>query len=209
MPRRAPIVIEARFSLPDPAIYWHLQIADRVGEYSLSTLDVQSVWDTYLDTKRRRILAAGYSCRRRETNERVVITLMSLSKAEGSVHRRGEWEQKMAIASRRPAEWPEGPVRDLLLRLVGGESLVSLFELQQTRVIRLLEQDEQPVAELRLDRVSLVGEEGEQVYLDLEVELLPQTPEATLTAIVACLGDEWYLEPEARSKFEWALALMN
>jgi inorganic triphosphatase YgiF len=202
------MVIEAKFSVPDPAVYWQLQIADHVGGYSLSTLNVQSVWDTYLDTKRRRILAAGYSCRRRETNEGIVMTLKSLGGAEGAIHRHGVWELNVS-ASQTPVDWPEGQVRDLVLQLVGGEPLVSLFELQQTRVIRLLEQDEQPVAELRLDRVSLVSDEGEQVYLDLEVELLPQVPEETLAAIAACLGDEWHLEPEARSKFERALAFMN
>jgi inorganic triphosphatase YgiF len=202
------MVIEAKFRVPDPAVYWHLQIADHVGGYSLLTLDVQSVWDTYLDTKRRRILAAGYSCRRRETNEGVVMTLKSLGGAEGAIHRHGMWELNIS-ASRTPADWPEGPARDLVLRLIGQERLVSLIERQQTRVIRLLEQDEQPVAELRLDRVSLVSEEGEQVYFDLEVGLLPHVPEETLTAIVACLHDEWHLEPEARSKFERALALVN
>ena len=202
------MVIEAKFSVPDRAVYWHLQVADRVGGYSLSTLDMQSVWDTYLDTKRRGILAAGYSCRRRETNEGSVITLKSLGGAEGAVHRRGEWEQKMA-ASRRPANWPDSPVRDLVLQLIGQEPLRSLFELHQTRVIRLLKQDEQPVAELRLDSVSLVTEEGEQVYFDLEVELPPQTPEETLTAIVTCLQDEWHLNPEPLSKGERALALLD
>jgi inorganic triphosphatase YgiF len=200
--------IEAKFSVPDPAVYYHLQIADHVGGYSLSTLDVQSVLDTYLDTRRRRILAAGYSCRRRETNEGIVMTLKSLGGAEGAIHRHEVWDLSTS-ASRTPADWPEGPARDLVLQLIGGEPLVSLFELQQTRVIRLLKQDEQPVAELRLDRVSLVSEEGEQVYLDLEVGLLPQVPEETLTAIVACLHDEWRLEPEARSKFERALAFVN
>ena len=204
----ATMEIEAKFTVPDPAVYWHLQIADHVGGYSLSTLDMQSIWDTYLDTKRRRILAAGYSCRRRETNEGSVITLKSLGRAEGPVHRRGEWEQKMA-ASRRPADWPDSPVRDLVLQLIGQEPLLPLFELQQTRVIRLLKQDEEPVARLRLDRVSLVTEDREQVYLDLEVELLPQTPQETLTAIVGCLQDEWHLKPELRSKFERALVLLD
>jgi inorganic triphosphatase YgiF len=193
--------IEAKFTVPDPAVYWSLQIADHVGGYSLSTSQVKPVWDSYLDTKGHRMLEAGYSCRRRVTREGSVITLKSLGGAEGAVHRRGEWEQKMA-ASRRPADWPDSPVRDLVLQLIGQEPLLPLFELQQVRVIRLLKQDEQPVARLRLDRVSLVTEEGEQVYLDLEVELLPQTPEETLTAIVGCLQDEWHLKPEPRSKFE-------
>jgi len=34
-------------------------------------------------------------------------------------------------------------------------------------------------------KFTVVTEDGEQAYLDLEVELNPQTPEETLTAIVA------------------------
>jgi inorganic triphosphatase YgiF len=195
--------------VPDPVVYWSLQTTDHLAGYSLSTTQVKPVWDTYLDTKRHRMLEAGYSCRRRVAYKKgIVITLKSLGRAEGAVHRRGEWQLRM-VARRTPADWPDSPVRDLVLQLIGQEPLVSLFELQQTRVIRLLKQDEEPVAELRLDRVSLVTEDREQVYLDLEVELLPQTPEETLTAIVGCLQDEWHLKPELRSKFERALVLLD
>jgi len=200
--------IEAKFSVPDPVVYWNLQTTDHLAGYSLSTTQVKSVWDTYLDTESHRMLAAGYSYCRRVTREGIVITLKSLSGAEGAVHRRGEWELRTA-ARRTPADWPDSPVRDLVLQLIGQEPLVSLFQLQQVRVIRLLKQDEEPVAELRLDRVSLVTEDREQVYLDLEVELLPQAPEETLTAIVGCLQDEWHLKPELRSKFERALVLLD
>jgi len=200
--------IEAKFTVPDPVVYWNLQTTDHLAGYSLSTTQVKPVWDTYLDTKRHRMLAAGYSCRRRVTREGIVITLKSLGGVEGAVHRRGEWELKMA-ARRTPADWPDSPVRDLVLQLIGQEPLLALFELQQTRVIRLLKQDEQPVAELRLDKVSLVSEDREQVYFDLEVELLPQTPEETLTGIVGCLQREWHLKPELRSKFERALDLLD
>jgi inorganic triphosphatase YgiF len=100
-------------------------------------------------------------------------------------------------------------VRDLVLQLIGQEPLLTLFELQQTRVIRLLKQDEKPVAELRLDKVSLITNDREQAYLDVEVELLPQTSEETLTAIVGCLQDGWHLKPEPLSKFERALDLLD
>jgi inorganic triphosphatase YgiF len=43
----------------------------------------------------------------------------------------------------------------------------------------------------------------------LEVELLPQTSEETLTAIVGCLQDGWHLKPEPLSKFERALVLLD
>ena len=135
---------------------------------------MKPVWDTYLDTKRQRILAAGYSCQRRLTREGIVITLKSLGGAKGAVHHRRKYELSMAT-SRPPFDWPDSPVRDLVLRLIGGEPLLTFFELRQTRVIRMLKEDDQPLAELSLDSVTLVTNETERVYLVLEVELLPQT----------------------------------
>ena len=206
--RGTPLVIEAKFTVPDPVVYWSLQTTDHLAGYSLSTTQVKPVWDTYLDTKSQRILAAGYSCRRRVTREGIVITLKSLGGAMGAVHRRRICELSMAT-SRPPVDWPDSPVRDLVLQHIGGEPLLTFFELRQTRVIRMLKEDDQPVAELSLDSVSLVTAETERVYLVLEVELLPPTTEGTLMTIVGCLQDVWNLKPEPLSKFERALDLLN
>ena len=206
--RGVPMEIEAKFAIPDPVVYWRLQTTDHLAGYSLSTTQVKPVWDTYLDTKHHRILAAGYSCRRRETREGIVITLKSLGGAEGAVHHRRQWELSMA-AIQPPVDWPDSQVRDLVLQLIGGEPLLTFFELRQTRVIRMLKEDDQPVAELSLDSVSLFTDETEQVYLVLEVELLPQTAEGTLITIVGCLQDGWNLKSEPLSKFERALVLLN
>jgi len=146
--------IEAKFSVANPAVYWQLQTANQLAGYSLSTVQVKDIRDTYLDTRQRRILAAGYSCRRRETREGIVMTLKSLDSAEGAVHRRGEWEVTLAV-DQPPAKWPDSPVRDRVLKLIGKDSLLPLFDLQQTRIVRLVRQNEQPLAELSLDRVSL------------------------------------------------------
>ena len=100
-------------------------------------------------------------------------------------------------------------MRDLVLQLIGGEPLQTFFELQQTRVIRMLKDDDQPVAELSLDSVSLVTAETERVYLVLEVELLPQIPEETLMTIAGCLQDVWNLKSEPLSKLERALVLLD
>jgi inorganic triphosphatase YgiF len=202
------MVIEAKFTVPDAAVYWKLQTADHLARYSLSTTQVKPVWDTYLDTKSQRILAAGYSCQQSLTREGIVITLKSLGGAEGAIHRRRICELNMAT-SRPPVDWPDSPVRDLVLQLIGGQPLQTFFELQQTRVIRLLKQDEKPVAELSLDKVSLITDDTEQVYLVLEVELLPQTAEGTLMTIAGCLQDVWNLKPEPLSKFERALVLLD
>ena len=206
--RQAPMVIEAKFTVPDPAVYWSLQTRDHLAGYSLSTTQVKHVWDTYLDTKRHRILAAGFSCRRRETRERTVITLKNLGRAEGAVHRRRKSE--LSMATNRPvADWPDSPVRDLVVQLIGQEALLTFFELRQTRIIRMLKDNDQPVAELSLDSVSLVTDDTEQVYLVLEVELLPQTPQETLMTIAGCLQDVWNLNSEPLSKFEQALVLLD
>ncbi len=208
LPRQDPIVIEAKFTVPDPVVYWSLQTTDHLAGYSLSTTQVKPVWDTYLDTKSQRILAAGYSCRRRVTREAIVITLKSLGAAQGAVHHRKKFELSMAT-SRPPVDWPDSSLRDLVLQLIGGEPLLAFFELRQTRVIRMLKEDDQPLAELSLDSVSLVTHDTEQVYLVLEVKLLPQTPEGTLMTIVGCLQDVWNLKPEPLSKFERALVLLD
>lgn len=206
--RHTPMEIEVKFTVPDPAVYWSLQKTDHLARYSLSTTKVKPVWDTYLDTKSQRILAAGYSCCQRLTREGIVITLKSLGGAEGAVHRRRQWELSMAT-SRPPVDWPDSLVRDLVLQLIGPEPLLTFFELRQTRVKRILKEEDQPVAELSLDRVSLVTDETEQVYLVLEVELLPQTPQGTLTTIVGNLQDVWNLKCEPLSKFERALVLLG
>jgi inorganic triphosphatase YgiF len=206
--RNTPMEIEAKFTVPDPVVYWSLQTTDHLAGYSLSTTQVKPVWDTYLDTKSQRILAAGYSCRRRVTHDGIVLTLKSLGTAEGAVHHRRQWELSMA-ACRPPVDWPDRPVRDLVLQLIGQEPLLTFFELRQTRVIRMLKEDDQPVAELSLDSVSLVTDETAQVYLVLEVELLPQTAEGTLMTIVGCVQDVWNLKPEPLSKFERALVLLD
>ncbi len=206
--RQTPMVIEAKFTVPDAVVYWSLQTTDHLAGYSLSTTQVKPVWDTYLDTKRQRILAADYSCCRRVTREGIVITLKGLGGAEGAVHHRRICELSMAT-SRPPVDWPDSPLHDLVLQLIGGEPLLTFFELRQSRVIRMLKEDDQPVAELSLDSVSLVTDETEQVYLVLEVELLPQIAQETLMTIACCLQDGWHLKPEPLSKFERALVLLD
>ena len=42
--------IEAKFSVPNPAVYFQLQANNRLAGYSLSTVQVKDIRDTYLDT---------------------------------------------------------------------------------------------------------------------------------------------------------------
>ena len=200
--------IEAKMRVPDPGVYWTLQTTDSVGEYALTTVQVRNSHDIYLDTRWRRLLTAGYSCRLRESSEGILVTLKSLEPAEGAVHRRGEWDVRLSTFQ-QPVEWPESDVRGLVIPLVGRDPLIPLFDMQQTRIIRMLSQFGKPVAEIRLDRVSMISNKKEQAYLDLEVELLPEVPEASLGAIIKLLQEAWNLQPEPLSKFERGLKLLD
>jgi len=200
--------IEAKFALPDAETLQHLQGIDRLAGFVLAAPQVKQMHDTYLDTVERTLLSADYACRRREREGEVVITLKGLKKAKGAVHRREELEVSLPTDG-PPTEWPASPVRDRVLQLIGEAPLFSLFDLQQTRVVRLVSQDERQVAELSLDDVHLTFSGKEQAYLELEVELGPRGSEEDLATIVACLQDEWGLEPEPRSKFERALNFLE
>ncbi|MGB3715859.1 MAG: CYTH domain-containing protein [Candidatus Promineifilaceae bacterium] len=200
--------LEAKFAVPDPGVFWRLQASDHLAGFALSLLQTKSVWDTYLDTDDRRLRSAGYSCRRRETSEGISITLKSLDRAEGALHRREEWELRLA-ANLPPVAWPDSPLRDRVLKLIGQNKLRTLFDLEQIRVKRMVEQEAQPVAEISLDSVSLVAHGQEHVFHELEVELLPGVPEETLAVTAACLQEEWHLQPEPQSKFERALHLLD
>ncbi|MGD2144913.1 MAG: CHAD domain-containing protein, partial [Anaerolineae bacterium] len=176
--------------------------------FSLSAHQVQQVHDTYLDTDERLILASGYACRRRETESEILITLKGLGRAEGAIHRRKELEISL-LAYQRPAGWPDSPVRDLVLQLIGEDSLIPLFDLQQTRVFRRMSHGELLVAQLSLDNVHVAANERKRSYFELEVELAPQGTGSDTAAIVTYLQDEWDLTPEPRSKFERALAFLD
>jgi adenylate kinase len=200
--------IEAKFSVPDVETFHRLRATQQLAGYPLSAGQTKQVQDTYLDTQDRAILAAGYACRWREGREGTLITLKGLGGAEGAIHRREELEIQIP-AYQPPEEWPAGPARDKVLGLIGEAPLYPLFELQQVRFERMVSQDERPIAELSLDGVHLAAGDRELSFFELEVELAPQGTEEDLAAIVACLQEEWKLEPETRSKFERALAFLE
>jgi len=200
--------IEAKFAVPDLSTFQRLQAVDHVAGFALSAHQVQQVRDTYLDTDERLILVSGYACRCRETESEILITLKGLGRAEGAIHRRRELEISLP-AYEPPQDWPESPVRDLVLSVTGDKALLPLFELRQTRVFRRMSQGELLVAQFSLDNVRFVADDRRRSRFELEVELAPQGTASDMGAIVTYLQDEWDLVPEPRSKFERALEFID
>lgn len=200
--------IEAKFILPDVLVFQRLQAADRVNDFVLSAHQIQQVNDTYLDSEDGMIFASGYSCRLRETEAKVLITVKGVERAAGAIHRREEFEVSLP-SYKPPKEWPTSPTRNLILQLIGDSPLIPLLDLQQTRVYRRMRKGKREIALLSLDNVQIVSGDRKQRYLGLEIELGPQGTSDDITSIVAHMQEEWGLEPEPRSKFERALAFMN
>lgn len=178
--------IEAKFKLADPQLIWQLQTSSKLAGYALSRPQTTQVWDTYLDTRKRRILRAGFSCRQREMHDGIEITLKSLNYVDSAIHRRSEWQVTMSTA--RPlGQWPESQVRERVERIVGPETLQALFTLEQFRIIRRLERDDQVVAEMSIDSVTITACAQELIFQELEIELLPTMPEDALMKIIQYL----------------------
>jgi inorganic triphosphatase YgiF len=201
------VEIEAKFNVPNRNVFRRLQTVDRLAGFELTDGHIRRVRDTYLDTPPRRLFSAGYACRLRRQGDDILITLKGLGGAQNGIHRREELEA-LCTPVLAPAQWPASPTRDRILELIGSSPLAPLFELQQDRWIRYLLRGEQRIAELSLDDVRVVAGGQEQTYLELEVELRPETDETVLGSIAACLRGEWNLPPEPRSKFERAMSMM-
>ncbi len=199
---------EAKFVLPDAKTLRRLRTIKELAGFSLSASRVVQVHDTFLDTDKRLILAAGYACRRRERDGEIIITLKQLQVAGDAVHRREELEITL-LSDQPPAQWPPSPARDLALQLIGDEPLAPLFDLRQKRTVRSIERDAQPIAEMSLDRVRVPVGKQSLVWLELEIELKPVGTEQDLAALVSCLRNEWKLEPALASKFERALEFVS
>jgi inorganic triphosphatase YgiF len=197
------MVIQAKYRVNSPETFLRLQIVDQLAGFSLSTTQIKQVHDTYMDTRGRRLITDGYSFRRREQSDGVMMTLSTLSRAVGAVHRWEKWEVLLA-SERQLAKWPDSLVRSKLLQLIGNERLLPLVDFQQTRILRSLFRGERRIAEVRLDSVSQKMDAAQKVHFEMEVDLSAPAGEETLTEFMDYLEDEWNLWPEKITKFELA-----
>lgn len=200
--------IEAKFAIPDVDTFEKLGALAGLGDYALTGVEVKQVHDTYFDTTDRRIWQAGYAFRCREQAGGVLMTLKALSGGAGVIRRREELE--VALPAAKPlAQWPPCPARDRLQELIGESPVTPLFDLHQTRHVRMLTTGGHTVAELSLDEVRLQAPGREEIFFVLEVELTAADAEADLAVIVESLQSVWGLQPDACSKLERAQAFFG
>jgi len=198
--------IEAKFAVPDVPTFQRLLAAETLAGMQLLPGPTRDIHDRYLDTPDQAIRRSGYACRLRRRGDQRLVTFKGLGGAEGAIHQRAEHEVTLPPgATPDPTTWPTGLARSLAEKLAEGRPLSLLFDLYQTRHIRMLADGDRVVAEVSLDDVRV----GETAYFELEVELTLAGTMSDLRRVADELANKWNLAPEPRSKFERAIATLN
>ena len=198
--------VEAKYTVADAETLERLTVTPALAGYEVEAGEARHDRDTFLDTPDRRVLAAGYYLRRRETAGGVKITLKQLVTDEGGVLRREELEALVA-ADVPLAEWPHGPLKARVLELAGDAPLDPFLCLEQDRVARRVFEGDREVAELSLDDVRVAAAGREHRWFEAEVELRGEGRDDDLERLTAALAGEGGLAPESRAKFARALEL--
>lgn len=197
--------IEAKLIVPSRKVLEELRRCERMAGYSPAPGRETVLRDTYLDTRDRALLAAGYACRRREQDGRILMTLKSTSTAGDVIHRRRELEVELP-ADAPPALWPPCDARDAALPIVGSEPLIELLRIRQLRCARQVFDGKRLVALVCLDEVMVESNGGGESWQEMEIELASGGRERDLAAIVAWARARFGLTPSLLSKFERALS---
>lgn len=205
------IETEAKFIIPNFSTFLALQKLTCLADFELKPLGTKVVVDRYLDTSDRRLYQAGWACRFRSSQSRHLLTLKSLTPAQGHTHHRQEIETEVEsgqLPADQPQHWAESEVKKLVIELAGSAPLQTLFTLFQTRHQFHSLWQGQPVLEFSLDEVSW-RDPTVVDYREAEAELIEPGVAAHLDLFVEALQACWPLQAEAQSKFERALAATN
>ena len=209
-----PTEIEAKFRADDDAPLTILEQAEALGPAQLGPGRTVDEVDVYLDTERGDLGAAGWACRLRNREGRVMISLKGAAQVVGDawLHRRPEVEGP-ATDALHPAHWPPSQARELVDRLRHGAALVERFTLRQRRVERRVRVEARELGTLTLDRAT-VEHRGHPlgrlhvVELELHGSSTPND-QRLLGELAASLDAVPGLVAEERTKLERALELIG
>ena len=166
------IEIEAKFSVPNNAMFGKYVECDRIGEFNLGQATTNHVVDNYLDTIDDDIWNAGYKMRVRNTGEHSCITIKSASSAHHYFSVRREIEFELHSDPNDILRWTNKEAINLIVPIVAGKPLDVKVELKQRRYVRDLFYDGYCIGLLSLDDVVVYhsGKELDEFHV-LEVEI--------------------------------------
>lgn len=198
---------ETRFRITDPGIFWSLQTIDQLGNFKFSDTQILEIIDVYLDTKKRRLLRAGYCCRRREQGKGFLITLTQLGTEKDKDKDQQYWEVDLKKNSNSPEDWPKSPAKNRISKIIPNKNLQVMFTFVQTRITRQVSDGNQIFAQADLEDVLVMNKGKEQHFKILR--LITDDPDQieNLNSLAQSLKVKWSLKKEPLSKFERALAM--
>jgi len=199
--------IESKYAASE-AQFTRLLKVDALGEYRLEKSGEHHLTDHYMDTADGDILRSGYACRIRKKSGQWVVTLKGLGGADGAIHQREEHEMAVQPGT-TPNQWPDDPTRDFITSLSCSKLLVELFVIRQHRTLRKVYQSQRFVGVMSLDAVDMMMSSGQTSRsYEIEIELEEDGTLDDLRALDGIL-QSYGLQPESRSKFERAMALLK
>ncbi len=207
------IEVESKFQAASQRTLQRLATIDRLGRARLGAATVGLELDRYLDTAGERLAAAGWACRLRTRDNRTIVSLKGTAPSvvgdRSGLHRRPEVEGP-ATANLDPSTWPASAALELLLALVGGESLEERLTLDQRRTERDVLLDGERVATLSLDEVAVLDAAGRSVgrMLVVELEHAGDTDAGEMAAVAEALRADAELAPDPLTKLEHASHLI-
>lgn len=198
---------EAKFRITDPGIFWSLQTIDQLGKFTFSNPQILEINDAYLDTKKRRLLAAGYCCRRRKQEKGFLITLTKLGLGKDKAQKRQKWDAILKKNRNGLENWPKSRVKSRILKVIPDKKLQVIFSFVQTRITRQISIGKKAIAQANLDDVRVINKGKERPFKILKIRIDDPDQEKYLDALVQELTAKWSLKRESLSKFERAIAM--
>jgi CHAD domain-containing protein/uncharacterized protein YjbK len=175
---------------------------------------MDNIHDVYFDTADWRIYRANYALRVRNTDGRLEATLKSLkSIGKGARQRREITEDLPASTSPMCVDTAlaglvqaNGPVGQLVRRVVGKQPIQSLFELLTKRDTVRVQTDNDTVGLVALDETEILVDDRCAVRLNrVEVEVKQGVPD-DLEPFVTRFRDLCGMQPARWSKYQMGLA---
>ena len=166
------IEIEAKFSVPNNALFTKYAQCNQIGEFYLGQVNTNHVVDKYLDTIDDDIWNAGYKMRVRYGAEHSCITIKSAISAHDRFSVRREIEFELSSEPDDILQWTNQEAMNLVIPIVAGKPLNVKVELKQVRSVRDLFYDESCIGMLSLDDVVVCygGQELDE-FCVLEIEV--------------------------------------
>lgn len=206
--RTNPIEIELKFRVDDPSIFRALARPITLGDFQLNPVgDGEHQHNTYYDTPDFRLRAQRYGLRVRTVGHHRIATLKGETQSRDGLHQRPEWE--MPVESDDPSRWPPGDVRDRALALAGGAPLQPVLAIETLRRLVRVWRGARCVAEMALDEGVIYAGGREQMFYELEIELLPEGARDDLDLLGTLLRQQFPLSPDNLSKLARGLALLD